>query len=311
MAFAEGTKLSVQRAAHFHCCLCRSLGVEIHHIVPQAEGGSDDPGNAAPLCPSCHETYGANPTKRKFIREARDLWFEICASRYSGDKSWIEEIRVRLDSVATKEDLKELIIRNTGSAGGGGEPTRPLPWDSLKYSFERDEFIHPLIVRELLGWISDPNSTIVAVDIGLANRSNRFYGEYSVHKLEDGTQLVQWRGDDQVLENLRQKVEWFSYKLLAVSPSGIHVVDCRDCGGGSGVFGTVGLFTFERDNCLRLSTDGTLSVENRILLKILGAVHLGDRYGGTIVYQNGTLVIGPDVGLLNRGDEAIQVIPIG
>jgi hypothetical protein len=161
MAFSESTKLSVQRAAHFHCCLCRSLGVEIHHIVPQAEGGSDDAENAAPLCPSCHETYGANPTKRKFIREARNLWFEICATRYSGDTSWIEEIRARLDSVATKEDLKNLVIRNTSSVGGSAEGTRPVPWDSLKYSFDRDEFIHPLIVRKLLGWISDQDRTLI------------------------------------------------------------------------------------------------------------------------------------------------------
>jgi len=311
MAFSESTKLSVQRAAHFHCCLCRTLGVEIHHIVPQAEGGSDEVENAAPLCPSCHETYGANPTKRKFIREARDFWFEICATRYAGDSSWIEEMRARLASLATREDLKELINRNSSSAAGSAES--PVPWDSLKYSFERDDFVHPLIVKELIGWLSDPASTVVAVDIGLANRSNRFFGKYSVSVLEDGAKVVQWRGDDQVLEDLRaaHQREWFNYSLVAVSPSGVHMVDCRDCGGGSGVFSRVGLFTFERDDCLRPSAAGALSVENRILLKILGVVHLGDRYSGSIIYRDGVLVVGPDVGPFRRGAEAAQTVRIG
>jgi hypothetical protein len=73
VAFSESVKLAVRKRAHFQCCLCKSLGVEVHHIVPQSEDGGDTEENAAPLCPSCHEMYGANPLKRKFITEARDL----------------------------------------------------------------------------------------------------------------------------------------------------------------------------------------------------------------------------------------------
>ena len=91
MAFSETTKLQVRRNSHFSCCLCKSIGIEIHHIIPQAEGGLDTENKAAPLCPSCHEMYGANPSKRKFIKEARDHWFEICATRYSGDPDSIKK----------------------------------------------------------------------------------------------------------------------------------------------------------------------------------------------------------------------------
>ncbi len=299
----------VKRAAHFHCCLCRTLGVEVHHIVPEAEGGPDEPENAAPLCPSCHETFGANPTKRKFIREARDFWYEICATRYAGDQDWVDEIRRRLDSIATKQDLKELFIHN--SAPQGAEPTNPLPWDSLKYSFEREEFVHPLIIRELLGWISDRGSTIVSVDIASSNRSNRFYGKYSVETLAGDTPTIHWNGGNQVPEYLQKKGEWFSYQLIAVSPSGVHMLECRNCTGGTGVFTMVGLFTFERDSGLRHADGGVLSVENRILLKILGVLHLGDRYYGSVVYENETLVVGPDIGHFARGDSARQAIKVG
>src|SRR5437016_1760860 len=42
---------------------------------PQAQGGSDDIDNAAPLCQNCHARFGANPEKRTEIRLMRDWWY--------------------------------------------------------------------------------------------------------------------------------------------------------------------------------------------------------------------------------------------
>jgi len=78
MPFSEQTKLEAKRRAHFSCVICHQAFVEIHHIVPQAEGGSDDLENAAPLCARCHDLFGANPDKRKQLREMKDLWWELC-----------------------------------------------------------------------------------------------------------------------------------------------------------------------------------------------------------------------------------------
>jgi len=109
MAFSEALKQTIRRRAHFHCCLCHALGVEVHHIVPQSEDGADEEDNAAPLCPTCHETYGANPTKRKVIREARDLWYEICATRYASDPDRLDAISQSLTAVATRADLAKVV----------------------------------------------------------------------------------------------------------------------------------------------------------------------------------------------------------
>ncbi len=109
MAFSEELKLKVKRQAHFSCCLCHSLGVEVHHIVPQSEDGPDTEENAAPLCPSCHETYGANPQKRKFIREVRDFWYEICRQRFSPDPDRIKRLESSLENMTTKEDLSKAV----------------------------------------------------------------------------------------------------------------------------------------------------------------------------------------------------------
>lgn len=113
MAFSEALKLAVKRRSHFCCCLCHSLGVEVHHITPQADGADDTEDNAAPLCPSCHETYGANPQKRKFIREAREFWYEVCAKRYATDPDRLDQISEKLKHAVTKADLDDAISRIT------------------------------------------------------------------------------------------------------------------------------------------------------------------------------------------------------
>ena len=107
MAFSEALKLKVRKKAHLSCCLCKAIGVEVHHIIPQEENGPDTEENAAPLCPSCHEAYGANPQKRKFIREARDLWYEICEKRYASDIDRLDEIKRLLQNTVSYDDFQE------------------------------------------------------------------------------------------------------------------------------------------------------------------------------------------------------------
>lgn len=108
MGFSEALKINVRKQAHFSCCLCKKLEVEVHHIVPQSQGERDTLDNAAPLCASCHTTYGANPEKRKLIREARDHWYEICRTRYAAEPKELEEIRRLLRDVAKRNDVSEL-----------------------------------------------------------------------------------------------------------------------------------------------------------------------------------------------------------
>ena len=217
MSFSEAVKRDVKRRAHFQCCLCRSLGVEVHHVVPQSEGGPDVEENAAPLCPSCHETYGANPEKRKFIREARELWYEICVSRYGSDSSQLEAIKSRLDSLATKEDIARIAVRS-GPIILGQPAVQGTKGSGSSYKFDAQVFVHPRIVQELLGWISDRGPTVIAVDVDLANNSNRFYGKY-LTRLVEGSVWVDWEGDGGVA---------FGYSQIAVSPSGVHMVNCYD-----------------------------------------------------------------------------------
>lgn len=296
MVFPEALRVTLRKRAHLRCCLCHSIGVDIHHIVPQSEGGHDTDENAAPLCPSCHDAYGANPQKRKFIREARDLWYEICATRFAPYNDQLTAIAEMLRNVSTKDDIERLAIQNTGFVLGTSTGADEASEQQIAYSFEREEFIHPLIVRELLGWLSDPAATVVAIDLTSANRSNRFFGEYS-RSVRNGRTWIEWVGD---------KGESFAYAHIATSPSGIQMVECYDSGGGSGVFGSVGLFSIARDQALEAGF--AMSVRARVLLKNLGTVSLGDRYTGHILYVNGVLAIGPDEGRFQRGNAAAKTL---
>jgi len=40
-----------------HCCLCKKacgVNIEVHHLLPESEGGGDEIDNAIPLCFDCH-----------------------------------------------------------------------------------------------------------------------------------------------------------------------------------------------------------------------------------------------------------------
>jgi hypothetical protein len=81
MPFSERVKRSAKSKSAFRCCACHVPSVEVHHLVPEAEGGSSDLSNAAPLCASCHDLYGGNPEKRKILTQMRDSWWEIMEER--------------------------------------------------------------------------------------------------------------------------------------------------------------------------------------------------------------------------------------
>ena len=299
MPFSEALKTRVRKRALNKCCICYSFPVEVHHIIPQVERGADTEDNAAPLCPSCHVTYGANPQMRKQIQEARDAWYEKCAKSLEV-LSMPKEISDILQNLASKEDIERFAVRNASYVLGSLEGDTQSSFEQSRYSFCHEEFVNPLIIRELLGWMSDSRETIVGVDVVSANRSNRFHGELNVND-RNGRSWVEWIGSGR---------EFFMYSHVATSPSGVEMLECYDCGGGSGVFGSVGLFCWEYDRALEEDSERKVFTRERAILKSLGSIGLGDRYAGKIAYENGFLVIGPDEGWFRRGRDASRKLPI-
>ena len=80
----------------------------------------------APLCPSRHGTYGGNPEKRKFIREIRDDWYEICEGRYMGHPDDLAQIRTPLPAIDDEDP-----------------PTKPLSEAGVSLSIDKVSLIQP------------------------------------------------------------------------------------------------------------------------------------------------------------------------
>jgi len=80
MAFSESLKKEVRRKSDGRCIICHRPFVDIHHIIPQNENGSDTIDNAVALCAYCHDLFGDSPSKRKQLKELRDSWYEIVAA---------------------------------------------------------------------------------------------------------------------------------------------------------------------------------------------------------------------------------------
>jgi DNA gyrase/topoisomerase IV subunit A len=81
MPFSESIKNKVKENSNFQCCKCQSMFIDVHHIVPESEGGSNDIDNAVPLCPNCHRWYGGNSDLRKAIISMRNFHYENCKNQ--------------------------------------------------------------------------------------------------------------------------------------------------------------------------------------------------------------------------------------
>jgi hypothetical protein len=87
MGFSKEVKETLLVLCARHCCVChraKGVKVEIHHIVPVAEGGEDTLENAILLCFDCHADAGHyninHPKGTKFSRselqKQKDAWIE-------------------------------------------------------------------------------------------------------------------------------------------------------------------------------------------------------------------------------------------
>ena len=88
----EASKLLAD--CHRRCCIChRFCGVkmELDHMTPRANRGTDTIDNAIPVCFECHAEIHAyndkHPRGRKYrpeeLRQHKDQWLELCKSSAS------------------------------------------------------------------------------------------------------------------------------------------------------------------------------------------------------------------------------------
>jgi len=75
------------------CCICGTLhGVQVHHIVPREDGGSDDIDNAISLCPNCHDEvhsgYASGRTTRAYTVNELKLHRKRTIEQTKREQTW-------------------------------------------------------------------------------------------------------------------------------------------------------------------------------------------------------------------------------
>jgi HNH endonuclease len=112
MGFSAETRKQALIASARHCCVChryKGVRVEVHHIVPQSKGGTDEFDNAIVLCFDCHCDAGHyNPSHPRGTKFSAD---ELSAAR---DK-WCENVRRSQITSPVSEDIlycQYLLCRN-------------------------------------------------------------------------------------------------------------------------------------------------------------------------------------------------------
>jgi hypothetical protein len=112
MPFPLDVRLRALVACQRHCCLCherKHTRLQCHHIVQEADGGSNAFENCIPLCPDCHaevkafnprHPFGATPYHGDELIRRRDDWYAVVARRS-------HDLATRLHRVPTRYPANE------------------------------------------------------------------------------------------------------------------------------------------------------------------------------------------------------------
>ena len=123
MAFRQKEVEKLLAETGRRCCICGLLhNVQVHHIVPEGEGGKDDIDNAITLCPNCHsEVHGSHAPGRTTLSYA-ELELKLHRQRT------IEQVRnERLGP--TKQDGSGALTTLEIICGNSNEFERAIPLD--------------------------------------------------------------------------------------------------------------------------------------------------------------------------------------
>src|SRR5262249_27506902 len=89
MPFSVAIKQEAILKSRRHCCFCKKWAgrnIEVHHLIQEADGGSNEIDNAIVLCFDCHADAGhynphhplGNKIDATELRKNRDEWWKWC-----------------------------------------------------------------------------------------------------------------------------------------------------------------------------------------------------------------------------------------
>lgn len=171
-----------------------------------------------------------------------------------------------------------------------------VPNQDCTYSFSKAPFISPRIIQDLSTWISDQGDQVVAINLSDSQHSNRYSGDPQVKHIEGQNPIV--CHEESTIQSGETNTTKFNYQYVGRTDSGIDVLRTSDWGGGSGVFMNLLLVRLEQDQSISCDWDKGLvqAGKNRLLLKKLGEIALGDRWKGELAVKSNAIFVGKDEG---------------
>lgn len=161
----------------------------------------------------------------------------------------------------------------------------------------RAEPISPRVVEDLLSWLSDgPSGPVAAIELDLAFHSNRYSGQVVADP--EG-----WFRVD-TPDPASGAIDWIAYKRLGRLANGAHVLLTKQGGGGTGVFMSLLLVTFDLGDAY--GEDG--AKHPRLVMTRHVEIPVGDRFEGPIAVSPHEIRIGPGRIAGDLEDEPVRVI---
>jgi predicted RNA-binding protein len=153
-----------------------------------------------------------------------------------------------------------------------------------KYFVIDGEPINPLIVKDLIPWISDSGDQVVAIDLLTSQKSNK----YSVNNFD-----LKKNGAYFSISTTYESGSSFTYELEGVTANGVIVLKTSDWDPtGTGVFTDLLLVRIRKEFALSNNLDEKLTLNrNRLIIENIGRYSLGDRIYSKITVIGNTINI--------------------
>ena len=171
------------------------------------------------------------------------------------------------------------------------------------YSFKMAPFVHPKIINDLIGWLSDSGDQVVAINLLDSQDSNRYFGEISVRpQLDPAKPSWPWVYSE---DNAGGETDdwrhppWYGYRYVGSTQDGLDILHFATSGGGSGIFNSIVFTYIEMDHGVSYPPAGQVKsptaaspeVRVRELIRFVGRIALGDRWQGTIEFTGNDVVV--------------------
>ncbi len=141
--------------------------------------------------------------------------------------------------------------------------------------FYKSPIYHPRILEDLTTWESDGGDQVVAVNLLQSQESNRYFCDsIMTRKLDDARYPYVYYERDK--KSKSRFPDEFTYQYMGQTKNGYYILETWDQGGGSGEFENLLVLSVVKDTALE-DLDSTVKHTERILLKKLGQIALGDR----------------------------------